>query len=155
MDLQKLEQLADSLFEEETAAAIKKSLREKSAQVDYDTKFRLAMRRFRHLQKQNVLLRSAVEDAPTMTRCHCGRPKKMSHSQCFACQDAVTIMRAKYRKYAIDEGNSVSRNQSPPRILERVVHASVRPASLAKRGKADEMPDLSFDDIVKLYEDCQ
>lgn len=155
MDLQKLEQLADSLFEEETATAIKKSLQEKSAQVDYDTKFRLAMRRFRHLQKQNVLLRVAVKNAPAMTRCNCGRPKQMSHSRCFDCQDAVTIMRAKYRKHKIDEGNSVSRNQSPPRILERAIHAPIRSDPLAKHGKPDEMLDLSFDDIVKLYEDCQ
>jgi hypothetical protein len=155
MDLQQLEQLADSLFEEETAAAIKKSLLAKSARVDYDTKFRLAMRRFKRLQKQNVLLRAAVKDAPTMTRCNCGRPKQMSHSRCFACQDAVTIMRAKYRKHTVDEGNAVSRDQSPPRILERAIHAPVRSDPLAKRGKADELQNLSFDDIVKLYEDCQ
>jgi hypothetical protein len=107
-----------------------------------ETKFKRAVRLLAALAKRNLMPPIETTEGDMRT-CRCGRPKMLSHTLCFECQDALLVIRKRYA----DKSGVTLRTQTPPRLLERQVAAPPM-----EREQPLDMTAPWFDDVVKLYE---
>jgi hypothetical protein len=105
------------------------------------------LERWAQVRRNNTLIK-APKNTHRLKVCACGGLKDMSANRCHACQEARRIILSK----------------TPPLTSyfddKRLTRTEMRQCKLPVEGRANKEPiafeqNNSFDDIVKLYEDCQ
>jgi hypothetical protein len=119
-----------------------------------NTKFDRAVRRFKAQQLKIAQSSQLPKNEHRLGYCDCGRVKPLSKSACYVCADAMRVISKKYRENYADNANMFEIYRSPPKILVQIIPHPTRTDPLAKNGNG-EIQNLFFDDIVKLYEECQ
>ena len=105
------------------------------------------LERWAQVRSKNTLI-SAPKNTHRLKVCACGGVKDMSANRCHACQEARRIILSK----------------TPPLTSyfddKRLTRTELRQCKLPADRRANKEPiafeqSNSFDDLVKLYEDCQ
>lgn len=106
--------------------------------------------RWARIRQQNLLIRAA-KNAHRLAVCSCGCHKAMSANFCCECQEARQIIRNKTKplvqhNYQLD--------------AQRLSVTELRQCTLTPNYATNKEPiafeqDNGFDDLVRLYEDCQ
>jgi hypothetical protein len=106
--------------------------------------------RWESVRKQNVLIK-APEGTHRLKVCSCGSVKAMSANFCCACQEARQVIKLRTKKPAVHNHQLDAQRLTRTELLQCKLPAD---RQSNKDPIAFEQSN-SFDDIVKLYEDCQ